>query len=415
MIVVHRLLTRAGSGIVAFALGVVVTRLVNEASAGEVHDGFWRGLWGLARRTFDPADNDTNVLFLVALSVVVGIPVAKWAVRRRYASRGLHAELATVLAGMRHHSLSQYPQICFQQALSLQVCPFIVDGWSITDVRIDLQQGEYRLPAELVPQYRTFAKAHAGDDWMADDRTRYMLVRNPASFTDCPKLSLLVRKTCTSVGKFTSERLTGDEHDREEMLREAVTEGDIRFPHRLCLQLVVVTSDDKVLITQRSHKVDCYRGQWSCSLEEQMDAADLRPPPKERLLAWARRALEEELGLYADQQPTPYVDDNIKLLSVFIEGNNMNVSLCGYARLELSSDAFGDRLRNLLGNRDRRDTEHTAFAFLGLAELFTEVFRPTRDGGYHPTSRYRMLMYLLHRFGETELARQCRRRVSGGA
>ncbi len=398
MVALYRSLRRWAPGLVVFAWGVIVARLTNELSAQDAN------FTNLLPRTFWPADRPTNLLSLVAAAVVVLVPVASWLVKRRYASRGLGTIVARLLMAERDSSLSQYASICLQLNLTLQSCPFMVDGWPVGEVRVDVLPGDYKLPPTLLGGYETFRRDHSGARWVKQDQVRAMLVKNPTSFSDGDRLSLVVRRTMTSVAKFTSNRLASDPHGRGELIRKAVDDLEIEFPHVFCLQPVVVTSDDRVLLTRRSEKVEWYPGSWSCSIEEQMSEEDLVHPPMRRLVEWTRRALREELGLYADYEPEPYTDEGLKLLSVFVEGDNMNVSLCAYVHLDITAAA----LDPIIKAHPRPDYEFTEWAFLGLRELAEEVLRPTRHQ-YHPTSRYRMLMCLLHRYGEAGLARGLQR------
>jgi hypothetical protein len=61
---------------------------------------------------------------------------------------------------------------------------------------------------------------------------------------------------------------------------DALAQGTVRFPNSLCLQAVVLTRDDQVLLTAQSEKVTYYPGTWSCLIEEQLAPDDLRAGPR---------------------------------------------------------------------------------------------------------------------------------------
>jgi hypothetical protein len=128
------------------------------------------------------------------------------------------------------------------------------------------------------------------------------------------------------------------------------------------------------------------------SIDENMSIKDLEGGPQNAVLRLGKRALLEELGL----TPDCYTDENLRILSVFLETaeNNLNVSLCGYARLNMPYD----RLR-IIRVVPRADYEFTAWENLDLDsdELIRKILQPTLP--YHPTAKFRMLMVLLHRNG----------------
>jgi len=156
--------------------------------------------------------------------------------------------------------------------------------------------------------------------------------------------------------------------------------------------MVVVTRDDQVLLTKRSPKLFYHPNAWSCSLEEQLRREDLADGREKALTNWAKRALGEELAL--DQEA--YSAGNLRVLSVFLEADAPNISLCVYAPINLDSK----RLGSILSAKPRSDWEFTEWRFLEVEEeaIIREMNR--RGGNPHPTTGYRMLMLLLKRFGE---------------
>ena len=180
---------------------------------------------------------------------------------------------------------------------------------------------------------------------------------------------------------------------REEYIRKAVQELSIDFPHPLCMQLILVTRDDKVLITKRAPKVAYFPGTWSCSVEEQLSLQDVEGGPDNVLQRWFERLLKEELGLGSET----YTKENLRVLSVFLESEILAVSICAHAVVDLSSKELSQILEGL----PRTDYEFSEWDFLSHEELLDELFHSSRP--YHPTSGYRMLMALIKRFGEPKL------------
>jgi len=157
-----------------------------------------------------------------------------------------------------------------------------------------------------------------------------------------------------------------------------------------------MTKDDRVLLTLRSGKVGSDQNTWSCSIEENLKPEDLRGERKAAVTRWISRAIFEELGVSSHH----YTEQNLRVLSVFLEANRMNISIVGLVTLDLNHE----ELSKIIASLPRSDYEFTDYEFMTIQRTATELVRPTRN--YHPTSRYRILMTLLHRYGEPNFARK---------
>ena len=99
--------------------------------------------------------------------------------------------------------------------------------------------------------------------------------------------------------------------------------------------------------------------------------------------------------------PTTYDVDSIRVLSVFLEGDALNISLCAYAKIRPTFDELDAVLKVKRGDLefvDWKPLEYTRVA------LLREIFQPSEQ--YHPSSRYRMFMAFLKMYGypmETEI------------
>jgi len=220
-----------------------------------------------------------------------------------------------------------------------------------------------------------------------------MLVRNPISFSDAPKLTLEIQKTKFSVVRYYQECISTISNRRNEYLSEAIQENNIAFPNSLCMHALVITQDDRILITKRSSKVDYSKNTWSVSIEEQLSADDLRPGTTGTVKRWAQRCLLEELGV----NEMDYDYRNLLLLSVFLEVDIMNCAVVAALRLNLTSQ----ELDAIIKSFPRADYEFTEWRFLTYQELAEEL--KTLTLLHHPSSGYRILLALINRFG-AELA-----------
>lgn len=289
-------------------------------------------------------------------------------------------------------TITPYVGVGWRDALSLQDCPNLREGWPPSQVVIKIDETEsFALPEEYGPAYEDFFKRCYEKKRFKDNNEKLMLRRNPTAFSDQPSLVLEVIPTKYSLVQFYCY-IIALRPERDALINDFIR-GSLRanFAHSLCMHMVVVTRDDKLLLTKRSQKVDYHPGTWSASIEEQLSREDLESGSERVALSWASRLLKEELGLQQDS----YHPDNLRLLSVFLEADILNTAVCVYAELRIDEL----ELDIILRGRARTDYEFTEWAFLDVekAKLLTELFHPRRQ--YHPTSGFRLLYTLLKRFG----------------
>jgi len=285
-------------------------------------------------------------------------------------------------------------QTAWGSCLTLQKTPNAKQGWDVQDIRINENMLTYTVKDQI--GYNEFYTANFDAYRFFNDGTKFMLSKNPASTIDTFTLSLDLEKCKFSEVQYYKEVVVKDEVVKHELIDSMLTSLDIEFPHSLCLHLIVVTKDKKILLTKRSSKVRYHPSTWSVSLEEQFDEKDLQNTVSRGIMNLFSRALSEELGLSNEH----YSFSNCKVLSVFLEGDIMNVSLCGVVHLEIDSI----ELDQMLKVRVPPDYEFDKWAFLTWDELKKELNPDILDTyEYHPSSKYRMLMALIYTFGTWQI------------
>ena len=279
-------------------------------------------------------------------------------------------------------------------AKTLRLCPEVKRGWLMGETRLNDDSTVFQMPTELEQLYKSYFAANYETKGFERDNERFMLVEVPLSLSDTVrKISLKTKRSRYSYSLFCAEVIAADPVRRAGLIKEINDTEIIRTPHTFCLHLVVVTEDEKILITKRSPNLKWYPKTWACSIEEQLGIEDLSGGIDGAVLHWGKRALLEELGV--DQ--ISYSDENLRLLSVFLESDILNVSLCGYAALNISSAQLSDTIKR----KPRKDNEFTDWSYVPNTDeaLMAEILTNRLDREYHPTSRYRMLMALLKRNG----------------
>jgi hypothetical protein len=383
----YRSMSRFHGGLLALLSGFLLGRATNELSIP--YDNWLdivRGLFGVTNR---PA----NWLTWFSVVTLVAVPMLNQAVSRLYKRRKYERIFATLMERHKSPSLVPFKAIGWGGNLTLQSCPTLHRGWLTTEVKVYHNTACYSIPKEYSQSYQEYFRRYYEEKRFFDDKRKIMLRRNPIAFSDSPTLVLETQETLYSQVQFYRENVAVLTFKRDEYIRKAIEELSIDFPHSLCMHLILVTIDDKVLITKRAPKVAYFPGTWSCSVEEQMSLEDIAEGPDNVVQRWFERLLREELGLDSET----YNKDNLRVLSVFLESEILSVSICAHVIVDLTSK----ELSRILESLPRTDYEFSEWDFLSHEQLLDELFHPSRL--YHPTSGYRMLMALIKRFGEPKI------------
>lgn len=295
----------------------------------------------------------------------------------------------------RHKSpiITPYSGIGWGDALSLQTCPNLREGWPMSQVELCNDDDRwFSLPNRDRNAYKKYFDEQYEVKRFHDDGEKFMLTCNPTAFSKSLTLKLRTISALYSECHYYLDNVAIIAAKRNSLIEELIKGSlEAHFPHALCMHMVVATKDNKILITKRSPKVGYHINTWSVSVEDTLTRKDLDGGLQRTVLNWGKRLLWDELGL----DSSAYHPDNLRVLSVFLEGDILNISICAYAELNLDSPTLDKVLRGAL----RTDDEFTEWLFLELQqeEMIKELTQPTRS--YHPTSGYRMLMALLKQFG----------------
>ncbi len=282
----------------------------------------------------------------------------------------------------------------FLSNLELLRTPNRREGWPLGDVLIENDEASaFNVPLELSRAYKDFFDTNYQSERLYDDGEKFMLARNPIAWEEASTLHLKTKPTKYSVHLFYYKEISQKQNLVPSLIKQLVC-GDLtcQFAHSMCMHMVIATSDNKLLLTQRSPKPGYQEpGLWSCSIEEQLHRHDIEVGPENAMLAWGRRALREELSL----DESAYTNQNLRLLSVFAEADRLNIALATFAELNIDSRALDLHLDNRLGEIEFGDWE---FIDIEPSLLLREVFKPKRS--YHHSARYRLLLAHLKRFGQ---------------
>jgi transcriptional regulator with XRE-family HTH domain len=174
--------------------------------------------------------------------------------------------------------------------------------------------------------------------------------------------------------------------------------GTCLVPSAVCLQCVLVTQDQQIVLMQRSSSVALYPNHWSASFEETMNAPGPDPKGVSRsgdrdFFDCAIRGLEEEFGL------APDAIQDMKVLSLNVEYLTLVIGVVGVIRLNLTAEAV--KMSWLLKAADKNEASKFTTLPADLSAVVEKLFSQIL---WHPTARMRLIQYLFHRYGVDEVA-----------
>ncbi|MBF0472167.1 MAG: hypothetical protein HQK91_02295 [Nitrospirae bacterium] len=251
------------------------------------------------------------------------------------------------------------------------------------------------MPKEHKTNYVNYFNEKYIEKKFKDNRDKFMLTNNPFSSSKTEALRLEIQKVKYSEVQFYKDWIAKDPSKRTKYIEETTKNAIISFPHSLCMHAVIITSDNKILLTKRSPKLDYYPNTWSISVKDQISYKAVSTNHLDTILSkWSELLFEKEVGLTKDD----YFEKNLRILSVFLETDDiLNCSLSAVFPIKLDENQFRDKLIH------RTDFEFTEFTFLSYRELAKEILKP--ELSLHPTSGYRAILALIKHYGMPELLR----------
>ncbi|MCX6219898.1 MAG: hypothetical protein NTZ69_02780 [Bacteroidia bacterium] len=374
------------------ASGILLGMMVNTMSSPELSKSFS----AIFNNIFQVQNRPLNYLSWISLSMITIIPLAEMLLRFHYKKRRLESLFQNLLKNRIDQEIIQFSdgRITIGSSLTLQQTPEIIEGWKVNEIGIFFDSKRFEIPKVRLENYKEYYKANYTLKGFDNDGTKFMIIKKPWSCTDSPNLKIELQECNYSQVQFYKDIIVPKE--KENLIKTIFNDLSISFPHSICLHLIIVTRDRKVLTTLRSPEVGYYPNKWSVSVEEQLNKNDFVDGPENVIKRWLKRLLEEEIGI----DESDYNISNFRLLSLFLESEIMNCSLCGLVKLEISSE----ELKKILQAKPKKDKEFTKCIFLSYSELKKEFLQFKNDflipsNDYHPSSIYRIFMTLLHKYG----------------
>lgn len=369
----------------AYVLGV----WVNAFSNPDVKD------FGTAfLQIYDVTNRPVAWLVVVPSIVLIILPMLRVILQRSLRRASFAVSVSEVMSGALDDDIADFARgrIAWGQQVVLQNAPRIEEGWAPDEIEIKRIPNRMKYVPPSQEEFESWRDKP--ENKYIRDGTSLRVTQDPIAFTDDNRLRLEVQPVRFVDAMFYNRTQASTASERSKQLRNVLLSSDpaIQFPHSCCLHAVVCTADGWVLLTQRSPKVAFHPGSWSCSIEEQLSERDFEGTGGSIARRWALRMLNEELGLTDSET----LDADIRYLALFIEGNNLNISLIGLVTLSQNRDYVD----SVISGRPRQDYEFANWRFVRWSVLAEELATPSLD--YHPSSGLRMFMAGIVRYGVYE-------------
>lgn len=375
----------------ATALSFLGGMFVNTLSTPELS----KDILSVMKNVFAINERPLNIVSWIASLSILLPSFLTWVTNYHYKKRGIEKLFEGLLKERISPSIQSFSKgtIAWDTSMTLQQVPDLTKGWTLDEIDFDYEKTNFSIPQRWKAGYKEYYKNNYDRKGFKDDGNKYMLTINPSSFTDAPSLKLNLINCKYSEVQFYRDFVATITQEKNEIIEEIIKKNRIYNPHSLCLHLVVITSDKKILLTKRSDKVSYYPSTWSASIEEQFHDDDFKVENTSPLENCVDRLFMEEIGVLNSK----YNIKNLRILSVFLESDTLNVSLAGLIKLNIDST----ELELAINNTPRMDYEFKEFCFLTFDEVFQEIKYPTKK--MHPSGGYRLLLSLYHKYGPLKM------------
>lgn len=276
-------------------------------------------------------------------------------------------------------------------------------GWKKDSFEVKLaEEEEYPLDPQAIQILSPYKEKLAGLGW----ENKYRVAFLERSSSESTNIQLVFVTTTYEEGtgfhRSLAETLGTKENSSLRFRKRAVNQilnlGRYSVPGIAVVHTIVVTSDNRLVLCQRSPHTGYHPSHWSISFEEQITQKDLAFG-QAVFSAAAVRGLQEEFATSGNIS----IDD-VGTLGIFVEYNILNIGFCVYIETPQSFD-------EIKSNWEKRAKDRwEAVAMVGEPFTLENVVHLLRlnnyeaeNGGtkneFHASSKYRLLRAAIARFG----------------
>lgn len=287
-------------------------------------------------------------------------------------------------------------------------CDNIIQGWKPEQFVVEkLEVAHMLLEPKLQDVYQEFMEEQGKNiERHGNSNNRWMLQNIIPNYNkNEKKIYLQLQETdyCTTSCIWDAWRKDSPAIEKRQRIKDAfLSQSREYLPHSLCLHLVIVTADERVVVTTISRfKKNDYAHTKAVTLGEQIEVTDFQNATgyyNDFIERWVKRALSEEFGIDEEQYKAITGKEAIRVLALDFEGDIYNYSLMVVLNLRIKYDRFKDEVcRN-----PARDKEYDWMEAMLLKDIPKELKRwreAEKDKEYHPSSYLRMYLTYIHFYG----------------
>ena len=394
-------------------LSYILATLINAAPVGDENP------WKQFLYNIDPRNSWHLVLMIAAAIVLVIIFMLKIILKRTVRRNSVQyklSELMNKLSSDELRDVKNCPGYSWGADKALITAPDIFTGWKADDVAIDkVLCGKYNFKynSELSHEYKKFLESEVCRDIIKkkNNNTRWMMTNAIPNFNKTDhKLFLSVRETDWCTNQFMWTKLRTDKDELRCAIKDAFEGEHELYPNSLCLHLVVVSADNKVIFTKTSsNKRNDYPSKWAVTIGEQLEKEDFTDGGEIAdgfVKRWVKRAFKEEFGISEGMYPQLVDEDSISILSIDMESDIYNFSLLTIVKLHESFDSFSEYLNaNIVSDKEFVTIKGVKLKDIpGLMRYYSSLSPEEHD--LHPSSLFRMFMCFIHFHGISKFIKE---------
>jgi hypothetical protein len=276
-------------------------------------------------------------------------------------------------------------------------------GWTAATTRVQLASSEeYPLDPQVIQLLTPHKERLAGQAWEA----KYRVAALGQNIDGISALKTTLAPTTYEEGSgfhrgLRSAVAQGDASAlglRDRLTEQLVQPGSYSVAGIAVVHVIVITPDDRLVLCQRSPHAGYHPLHWSISFEEQINQSDMVFGNFALSMA-AIRGFREEFSC-----DSMVAAEDVRTLGVFLEYGILNIAFCVLLKSPLSFDElysiWSSRAKKSWENVDVRGLPFTPGNVAALLQSpRLEKDMEGIDGDFHPTSKYRLVLAALHRFG----------------
>lgn len=275
-------------------------------------------------------------------------------------------------------------------------------GWRSSSTVVPTRESQWKLEPPFDPLVTTWLDQHP-DEFSGSKLAlaNFGLIEN-----DRTRVELVFRQTTWSQVRAFQEAIELGNHRSltDPLMKYHFDFSHCPVPNIAVVHAIVETNDNKILATQRSEHVQYHPLTWSFSLEEGLKLDDFSRGDDPIKVATARGIAEEVSG------ESPIRLEEFAILAIALEYPILNPAIITFAKIDRHSSSISSYWTELNRNQEKPEVKAIQFIPFAKAEVSklligsqTNVAENSQTiTNVHPTSFYRLLLAMLHRFGLEE-------------